>query len=186
MNYIFKQIIFSNVNESDQNLAKKRIDIEKRNTFLLNKNISDIPESYKEILEMVEVFKESYPNDIENVQITKGYVSNFNIDNSYSVNSTNIIGVKKIKKIFPDGKVPDKWNLSVKILITFKKFKNKEEKNLPKWAEDEIYDTSTIDNMIQRYKSVRTLSERCEYYGSNVKVSYGYQGQISLLIFFKQ
>ena len=36
MNYITKYNLFENINESDQNLAKKRIDIEKRNTFLLN------------------------------------------------------------------------------------------------------------------------------------------------------
>ena len=79
--------------------------MKKKKFFLLNKISQIFPESYKEILEMVEVFKESLSKWYwKNVQITKGYVSNFNIDNSYSVNSTNIIGVKKIKKIFPDGK----------------------------------------------------------------------------------
>ena len=155
------------------------------NTYLLGKTINNLPEEFMEVSDMFDTFKESYDN-VEDVNVAKGYVTNFNLNKSYSVNATQLVGIKKIKQLFPDGNIPDKWILSIKALITFKSFKNDdtESKNLPGWAGDQIFDTSTLDEMINRYRAIKTLSSRCEHYGFKVKVSYGSPDKISVLVFF--
>lgn len=51
-----------------------------------------------------------------------------------------------------------------------------------------IYDISSIDEKIDRYKAIKTLALRCQNYGSEVKISYNTgisSDKISLLVVFK-
>jgi hypothetical protein len=155
------------------------------NTYLLGKSVDKLPAEFTEILDLFQTFKESYSGKVDEVVISKGYVTISNLNNTHSVNSTQMVGSKKIRQYFKDGRIPDKWILSMKSIISFTKFKNESQKDLPKWAEDEIFDSSTIDMMIERYKAIKTLTSRCEYYGFTTKVSYGSKDKISILVFFK-
>jgi hypothetical protein len=86
--------------------------------------------------------------------------------------------MKKIKQFFKDGNIPDKWCLSIKLLIEFKRT-DKVKK---------VFDPSILDVYIARYKSIKTLTSRCDYYGAKCQISFGTtmnDENISLLIFFK-
>lgn len=156
------------------------------NTYLLGKSVDKLPAEFTEILDLFQTFKESYSGKVDEVVISKGYVTDHNLNNTHSVNSTQMISSKKIKQYFKDGRIPDKWILSLKSIISFSKFKNESgQKAMPQWAEDQIFDASTLDIMIDRYKAIKTLTSRCEYYVFATKVSYGSVDKVSILVFFK-
>lgn len=155
------------------------------NTYLMGKSVDKLPEEFIEILDLFQTFKESYSDKVEDVVVSKGYITNYNLNNTHSVNSTQMVGSKKIRQFFKDGRIPDKWVLSLKSIISFSKFKNEDQKVIPEWAEDQIFDTNTLDIMIDRYKAIKTLTSRCEYYGFTTKVSYGSTDKVSILVFFK-
>ena len=154
------------------------------NTFLLGKKIGEIPESAKEVLDILETFKESNSEIIEICQIEKGYTTIPNIEKAHSATALRTVGRRKIGQMFTDGNIPDKWILIIKVLVTFKKFENDSKKDLPHWASDDLFEISTIDKMVKRYTALRSLSERCKYYGSSVKVTYNSHEKNSLIIFF--
>jgi len=152
-------------------------------TFSLDRKISDEPEDYRSVLDMIETFKESY-NILENVEISKGFATDKRLNSASSVNSIQLISSKKIRAMFPDGNLPDKWKIGIKVILTFKKMESFESLNFNGANEGQIFDISTVDIMIQRYKSIKTLSARCEHYGAHIKISYPYNDKVSLLIFF--
>lgn len=167
------------LNESDS-LEKPK------NTYLLNKKVTDFDESYTDLLDLVSSFKESY-SFFKEINISKGYVTSNQIKNTYSVNVTNVMSVKgnKGRKLFPSGDIPDKWIFTVKVMIFFKEFDGDSAKVLPQWVKDEIYSDDTIVEIIDRFKAVKTLSDRAKHYGANVKISYNNAFSVSLLFFFK-
>ncbi len=154
-------------------------------TFSLSRNIDDEPEDYRSTLDMLETFKESY-DVVDNVEISKGFVTNKRLENAPSVNSIQLLSRKKVRAMFPNGSLPDKWKVAIKAILTFKKMGDFESLNFNGVNEGQIFDISTVDIMIQRYKSIKTLGSRCEHYGGHVKISYSstYVEKVSLLIFF--
>ena len=94
------------------------------NTYLLGKSVDKLPAEFTEILDLFQTFKESYSGKVDEVVISKGYVTISNLNNTYSVNSTQMVGSKKIRQYFKDGRIPDKWILSMKSIISFTRFCN--------------------------------------------------------------
>ena len=151
------------------------------NTFLLGKNVGDeLPESYLDILDMFDTLKESYPDTIENISITKGYSTDYNLSRTdRAAHAAQIISKKKSGQYFKDGNIPDKWKLCIRSLIIFKKVEGN--------SGALSFDPSVLDVYINRYKSIKTLTSRCSYYGAKVQVSFGSSmnsENISILVFF--
>lgn len=131
-----------------------------------SKRIDVYPEEMQDILYLFETFKNSYEY-IDNIQVEKGWTTINNLKRM-SVNSITIQSAKKMRRIFPDGIIlDDKWLCAIKILISYKKLNSNHEN-----PDVNVHDISSIDDMINRYKAIKTLSLRCQNYGSEVKISY--------------
>jgi hypothetical protein len=151
------------------------------NTFLLGKNVNDeLPEPYLEISDLFDTLKESYPDTIENISITKGYSTDYNLSRTdRPAHATQVIVRKKIKQYFKDGNIPDKWKLCIRAFLIFKSIEGN--------SGTLSFDPSVLDVYINRYKSIKTLTSRCSYYGAKVQVSFGSSmnsENISIIVFF--
>lgn len=162
-------------------------------TFILKRKIGEFPEEYMLVMDMFTTYAESYSDDVLNCSIEKGYTNRMR----NSVNSTNFKNIKNLTKMLrekelDDTVVPDKWKLGMKILISYKKLpydENFGKTNLSNWEKESynMFDINTIDTIINRYKAIKTLAERCKNYASEVKISYNTgidNAKISLLVIF--
>lgn len=156
----------------------------KSNKYLLGKSMDYIPDGYNEVCDMIDTFKEQYSDDIQNITIEKGFTTINTINTAHSVNSTNLIGKKKLNKIFPDNKLPDKYVRTIKVIIIYKPLLANSNKVLPNWANDEILDPSSIDDMMSRLKAIKTLNTRVKYHNCELKITFNQNTTISLLLFF--
>ena len=165
---------------------------EGENTFELGKTVHQKPEGFRDIKDMLDSLKESY-SDIESISITMGYTTLKSLSAAHSVNALQIIGKRKINTIFVDGKVPDKWQFIIKVEIKYHPLKSESEKNtdIPKWADDKLYNLDILDVVTKRHNANRTLSKRCFNYGvTDMKVTFGSSisnefERISLLLLFE-
>lgn len=119
-------------------------------TFKLNRKIGEVPDFWDDILDSIEVFKETNEKDIFDVMITKGYISDKAVERVQyhnCVQSAQIINFTNIKSIFPSGIIPDKWNLCIRINICFKQILD-------------LKSLDSLDTIGRRVSIVKTIYKR--------------------------
>jgi hypothetical protein len=146
-----------------------------------DKNIDVYPDFMQDILDLFQTFKEMY-DYVNNVEISRGWTTKLNL-NRMNVNSISFKSPKKMRLLFPDGIITnDKWVYGIRILISYKKLDPDHEN-----PDANIYDISSVDELINRYRAIKTLALRCQNYANTVKISYNTgisSDKISLIVIF--
>ena len=142
----------------------------KKNTYLLNKNIQDGVEFIENMSDIFLSFKEN--NNVTNCIITSGFATTRSILTSYSVNNINLIGIKTAKRTFNGELVPDKYAYICKAILNFNNYLN-DNREVASWAPEVlIYEDKSIDEIIETYKSIKSLMSRAESFGAKSYISY--------------
>lgn len=87
------------------------------NTFTMGKSITKYPDEFEDVKDLLQLFQESYRDDVISTAVTIGWVNPTALRNMTKCQSVSLISNKKIKEIFPDGNIPDKWKLCGKLMI---------------------------------------------------------------------
>jgi hypothetical protein len=150
------------------------------NTFTLGKNLSKMPEEWDDVLDLFQLFGESYSEDVISTSVTNGWVKPTELSEMTRVSGLTTISHKKIKSIFPTGEIPDKWKACVKMMVRWKPIKGEWiSAKRGDWVKDstDVWQESELDKMIARINSVKTLSKRlerwCDVYYTPIS---GFQG----------
>ena len=118
------------------------------------------PDCWDKLMEDIEAFKEVNFEDVSQIQSATGYIGIKSIQNMKSAQSSQLMSIKKIKELFPDGNISDKWHLSIKIMIYFNRINDK-------WVdgtEPKLYKLDDLDTMVRRINSLKTLVLRLGKY----------------------
>lgn len=137
----------------------------KGNTFTLGKNVSKMPEEWDDVLDLFQLFGESYSEDVISTSVAYGWVNPTELREMTKVSGLTIISHKKIKNIFPTGEIPDKWKACVKMMVRWKPIKGEwVSAKRGDWvdASTDVWQESELDKMIARINSIKTLSKRLE------------------------
>lgn len=137
-------------------------------TFVGNKKIGEFPDYWNDILDTIEVFKETNSEDVHNLQVSIGYCPDKSLDRMKSAQTAQLIGMKRAKELFPSGVIPDKWNLCIRLNIGLVEIPGISD-NL--YSGPKFCDMETFDVLIRRLTIVKTLYKRLSRRGS-VKMSF--------------
>ena len=150
------------------------------NTFTLGKSLDTMPEEWDDILDLFQLFGESYPDDVISTSVAVGWVNPNELSNMTRASGLTIVSNKKIKGIFPTGQIPDKWKSCVKMMIKWSPIVGEWiSAKRGDWVKDstDIWQESDLDKMISRINSIKTLSKRldrwCDVYYTLIV---GFQG----------
>jgi len=153
---------------------------------VLNKNIDEFPEGYQDVLDMLKDHADYVGTDVKEAIVSQGFVTISNLKKTHSVTSVQMMSIKNARKLFPTGMITEKWIRCMTVLINFNVIKTGDNKELPEWATDQLYDKSILDKMTHRFTSTKTLANRIESMANTeVKVSIQ-DNRISLLIVFNE
>jgi len=151
---------------------------------VLNRNIEELPEGYQDILDMLKEHADYIGTDVKEAIVSQGFVTISNLQKTHSVTSVQLMSIKNARKLFPTGILFSNWLRCMTVLINFNVIKTGNNKELPEWATDQLYDKSILDKMAYRF--TKTLVNRIESMSdSEVKVSIQ-DNRISLLIVFNE
>jgi hypothetical protein len=135
------------------------------NTFIMGKNIDKMPEQMDDILDLFQLFGESYPDDVISTSVSIGWVNPNELSNMTRVSGLTIISKKKIKSVFPTGQIPDKWKACVKMMIKWHpivgEWVSSKKGDWVKSSTD-VWQESELDKIIIRVNSIKTLTKRLE------------------------
>ena len=156
---------------------------------ILENKIGDLPEDYEYLMDLFTLYKESYSGKVKSVEISKGYLTDKKLSSMVTTNACTFFGAKKMRELFPNGLVPDKFHFCASILIEFEGLTDI--LNIPRrdsYDYDKgMFGIDSVDIILSRYKSIKTLAQRCKEYCSDVKISYGVGSsgnKIGLLVIF--
>ena len=151
------------------------------NTYTMGKSIDKLPDDWEEIMDLFQLFNESYEDDIISVSISSGWVNSNDIKNMYIASGVSHVSNKRIKTMFPNGSMPDKWKLCIKMMIKWKQIKSDwVTSNKSDWAikSVNIWGEKELDAVISRVNSIKTLSKRlgkwCDVYIT--PINHGFNG----------
>jgi hypothetical protein len=112
------------------------------------------PDCWDKLMEDIEAFKEVNFEDVTQVQSGLGYIGIKSIQNMKSAQSSQLMSIKKMKELFPDGNINDKWHLAIKLMVHFNKIKEA----------DDLFTIDDLSTMNRRINSVKTLALRLSKY----------------------
>jgi hypothetical protein len=152
------------------------------NTFTMGKSVDNMPEEWDDILDLFQLFGESY-GDVISTSIGAGWVNPTELSGMTRVGGLAIISNKKIKSYLqiPSGQIPDKWKACVKMMIKWSPIECEwVSSKKGDWvkASTEVWQEGELDKIISRINSIKTLSKRLErwcdvYY---TPINHGFMG----------
>lgn len=152
------------------------------NTFNLGKSVDKFPECFDDILDLVQLYSESYSESVSNSTVTIGFIDPTSLSKMTKVQGLSIISHKKIKGVFPDGNIPDRWSVCVRLVIKFKPIESdwvSSQKGDWVKSSTQIWGLKQLDEISFRVNSIKGLISRlerwCDCYFSLVN-SEGFSG----------
>lgn len=144
------------------------------NTFTMGKSTQKLPEEVEDIKDLLQLFEESYRDDVISTAVTIGWANQNELRNMTRCQSVSVVG-KGIKGIFPDGNIPDKWMLCGKLIVKWKPIKGdwvSAKKGDWVVGSTEAFEIKELDQIVARVNSIKTLMMRlsrwCDVYTSTV------------------
>lgn len=144
------------------------------NTFTMGKSTKKLPEEVEDIKDLLQLFEESYRDDVISAAVTIGWANPTALTNMTTCQRVSDIS-KGIKEIFPDGNIPDKWMLCGKLIIKWKPIKGDwVSAKSGDWVDKstEVFEIKELDQIVTRVNSIKTLMQRlsrwCDVYTSTM------------------
>jgi len=144
--------------------------MKKFSKILEGRKLTDLPDSLEEVVILMENQKE-YGN-CSNLSIAKGYCTKLDLSRHGKAQSIQIKSLKKMKDLFGDGEIPDKWLLCVKSTFKYEPILGKIEiPELRSWDENKLWTIDELDELSNRVNSIKTLVKRLKPFCRHVLVS---------------
>lgn len=170
----------------------------KKFSLITERNINDFPDYWQDVLDYIELFKETNP--IHFVSVASGFVTEKNLESKFLTQSINIISHSKFKAYLKQtsDEVPPHWKLVLRVHIGFEQLNSFQREGF--WAlNPRVLKTNDLDKLVARINSVKTLVTRiskwgevrinelnCGWYGTNVEGSDSKKPDISILFIFRE
>jgi hypothetical protein len=159
-----------------------------------SKIIGDVPDTFQDVVDLMENQKE-YGNGCVNLTIVKGYCTKHDLNRYGKAQSISVKNFNKMKEIFPNGKINDKWFLCVKAIFKYEPIRGSI--NIPKLPnpyQNQMWTLNELEVLSKRVNSFKTIIKRLEKYCSHVvitPINNGFEGtetgeSICILAILKQ
>lgn len=144
-----------------------------------SKIIGDVPDTFQDVVDLMENQKE-YGNGCVNLTVGKGYCTKHDLTRYGKAQSISIKNFKKMKDIFPNGEINDKWLLCVKAIFKYEPILGSVDiPNLQKWDRNQMWTLNELEALTSRVNSFKTLIKRLERYCRHVvitPINHGFEG----------
>lgn len=170
----------------------------KKFSLITERNINDFPDYWQDVLDYIELFKETNP--VHFISSGSGFVTEKNLESKFLTQSISIISHHKFKEYLKKSSdvVPTNWKLVLRVQIGFKQLNHFGSESFVS-SESRVLKENDLDRLVTRINSVKTLVTRiskwgevrmnelnCGWYGTNVEGSDSKKPDISILFIFRE